>query len=522
MTRSRIVILIVLSVIVFYSNIWGVSIYILDESKNATCAKEMLNREDLIIPTFNGKLRTDKPPLHYYFMMTSYKVFGGATPFSARFFSALMGILTVLTVFFFSKSHVNEKTAFYSCLVLLSSFLISVQFHLAVPDPYLIFFLTLGCFLLYEASKNSNNLFMIGGYLSLSLAFLSKGPISVVLPALGILIFLIFSRKFNWNQIKSFQPWFGILIVFCVVSPWYYLVGAKTDGRWLEEFFLKHNVERFTSTMEGHGGFPLSALVIAIAALLPFSIFLPQGIKIVWKSRFSNQVLFYCLSIGSGVIIFFLFSQTILPSYISPSLPFLAIVIGNYLSSLENSLSKNTSTFISFILGIIITILLPVAGYIGIKQDQSINDLTHHALWLILPAVGMTLAFYFYQKDKIAKSILSMSLGFILTFQCIIYLVLPDLDKSNPIQNSRPIIKRNKGDTYYFGRMNAGFVFYDKETIPELDSAQIVNKVRSGNEFLLITRKDRLKYLGEIEGLKEVFRQKDLFENHTTIIFKSN
>ncbi len=69
-------------------------IYILDEAKNAQCAREMLQRGDFIVPTFNGELRVDKPPLHYFFMMAAYKMFG-INEFAARFFSVIMGLLTI-------------------------------------------------------------------------------------------------------------------------------------------------------------------------------------------------------------------------------------------------------------------------------------------------------------------------------------------------------------------------------------------------------------------------------------------
>src|SRR3982751_4269775 len=59
-------------------------IYILDEARNAQCAKEMMERNDWIVPTFNGELRPHKPPLHYYFMQIAYQTFG-MNAFAARF-----------------------------------------------------------------------------------------------------------------------------------------------------------------------------------------------------------------------------------------------------------------------------------------------------------------------------------------------------------------------------------------------------------------------------------------------------
>src|SRR6478752_9922944 len=96
--NKNLLILLAVSVVVFFANIGGTSIYVLDEAKNAGCAMEMYQRGDWVVPTFNGVLRTDKPPLHYYFMKVAYGIFG-INSFSARVFSSLMGIFTVLSVF---------------------------------------------------------------------------------------------------------------------------------------------------------------------------------------------------------------------------------------------------------------------------------------------------------------------------------------------------------------------------------------------------------------------------------------
>ena len=88
---KKLVLLILLALFLYGANFWGISVYVLDEAKNSACAMEMYDRNDWIVPTFNDELRTDKPPLHYYFMRTGYALFG-VSPFSARFFSVLAGV----------------------------------------------------------------------------------------------------------------------------------------------------------------------------------------------------------------------------------------------------------------------------------------------------------------------------------------------------------------------------------------------------------------------------------------------
>lgn len=65
--RNKALILFFLSLTLLLLNLDKPMIYILDEAKNAECAREMLVSGNYVVPYFNGQLRTDKPPLHYFF-----------------------------------------------------------------------------------------------------------------------------------------------------------------------------------------------------------------------------------------------------------------------------------------------------------------------------------------------------------------------------------------------------------------------------------------------------------------------
>ncbi len=109
-STKALILVIVLSVVIFFSFLGGTSVFQVAEARNAECAREMLERNDWIVPTFNGELRTDKPVLEYYGMMVAYKV-GGTNEASARFPSALCGVLLVLATFLIVKRHINLKAA---------------------------------------------------------------------------------------------------------------------------------------------------------------------------------------------------------------------------------------------------------------------------------------------------------------------------------------------------------------------------------------------------------------------------
>ena len=203
-----------------------------------------------VVPTFNGELRTDKPPLHYFLMILAYKVFG-MNEFAARFFSAFFGACTVVITYLFARSYLGQAVARWTVAVLLSSLHFTLQFHLAVPDPYLIFFITAAAMFFYLFHDQCKRAWLFLFYLFLGLGTLAKGPVAILLPGLGLIFFLIGTRGLRWSFIAAMQPLTGAIIVAITVLPWYLLVHHQTGGAWTEGFFLRHNVGRFTDTMEG-------------------------------------------------------------------------------------------------------------------------------------------------------------------------------------------------------------------------------------------------------------------------------
>ena len=91
-----------------------------DEYKYAQAAREMFVGGNYWFPTFNGSFFVDKPPMQYFFMMLGFKFFG-INAFGARFFSALLGCLTVFITYKFSQDYFGKKTARTTLIVMVSA-----------------------------------------------------------------------------------------------------------------------------------------------------------------------------------------------------------------------------------------------------------------------------------------------------------------------------------------------------------------------------------------------------------------
>lgn len=511
--------LILLSLLVYGANIWGTSVYVLDEAKNAGCAMEMYQRGDWVVPTFNNELRTDKPPLHYFFMKVAYAV-GGVTPFAARLFSVFAGVCLVAFVYLITKQSLGDAVAFWASLILIASIQLGMQFHLAVPDPYLIFFLTMGVLCFYQAEQTHKGVWYLTGYAAVSLATLAKGPVAVVFSGLMVLLFLWSQGRLSWRMLWDIKLPHGVLIFCLLVLPWYIWVGIATDGVWLEKFFLQHNVGRFTATMEGHGGFPLASFVIIVAALIPFSFFAPQAIRYAWQNRRTQPLLALCL-IGVAVVgVFFAFSRTILPSYPEPAVPFFAILLASYFVHAMRTGEGGRSWLWSAGIYAVIACAIPVAGYLALQQDASLQPMAGVAGYCIILSAGGIFGVYWIYKKQRQRALTGYAVSVTVFLLIFFYIILPRMDDYNPVVQGLHHVNP-RAQIVAYRKLNPAFIFALKTPIPvckETDALQQYVTPKVG--CYVLTQRRYIQELQQAVGAKVVYQGKDLFESRTTVVME--
>ncbi|PMD97360.1 phospholipid carrier-dependent glycosyltransferase [Siphonobacter sp. BAB-5405] len=519
LTRSESLLLLGLFIFLFFS--LGTSqlmLYSLDEAKNAECAREMYERQDWVVPTFNGQLRTDKPPLHYWVMMGSYALFG-VSEFSARLGSILCGMGTILLIFAFAWRNFNPRVAWISALVLLASLHVGVQFRMAVPDPYLVFFLTLAWVSFYgwyQQRQKTLNLAIF--YTSLGMGVLAKGPVALVLIFTAIGLFLLFQGTFRKAFRLGLVP--GLVWTLLLALPWYLRVHEATSGAWTEGFFLKHNLERFQAPMEGHGGFFLITPLYVLIGLLPFSIFIPQAFVRAWKHRKEVPVLALGLSIAIVVIGFFSFSGTKLFNYTVPSYPFVAVLIAAFLDSVldqEMAWKKLRPSLITY--GVLAA-LLPIAFYLGLRLDPVVSHLAGWAIIFLTFPLGAAAAWCRFRHGEFSRTMLALAGSFVVTAVLFFQLAYPIIDRENPVNQTISSINPEEKVIAY-KQFNPAYVFYLNRSVDVVNTPEALAEVlRAEGSVVVISRTEFLPELSTFSQLKELTRKRDLFETPTTILFR--
>ncbi|UOB16709.1 ArnT family glycosyltransferase [Abyssalbus ytuae] len=502
-------------------NIFGYPIYILDEAKNTEAAREMLVNSNFIVPTFNNNLRTDKPPLHYFFMMLSYKIFG-VGPLGARFFSAVFGALTIASTFYFTKKFEGTKAAYITVFILWSSVFFIQEFHLAVPDPYLIFFLSFSFFNFFNFHLTKKNKSLIISYISLALAVMAKGPFSLALFGLVVILFLIFTKQFNYKSIISHKPFLATFIILIICLPWYYKVHIETNGEWTKGFFLDHNLNRFGNEKEGHGGLFIITWLYVILGLMPFSFFIIQALAFGYKKRKEKEFILFCLIIALVIIGIFSISGTKLPNYPMPSFPFIAVLIAFYFVEIYKRGKVTSGLKWSFIFLVFISVILPVGGFIALTLEKQLNEVRFFSLTLSVVTIGTILSFLKFKKVELKKSFIYLSLSWASLSIILFGIVFPQITSQSPVSMAKKIIPPHS-DIIVYKRMDSAFPINFQRTFFITDSLDIVLEFLSKKPqgYVITNAKKAETELNNVEGLKLtlLLRQKALFENHVTLIY---
>ena len=324
-----------------------------DEPKNAACSLAMLDSHDWVVPTFNGRLRVEKPPLVNWIQLAGFTVCG-RNETGARLGSALLTVGTCLLTWQIGTTLLGPAVGLLGGLAMATCVWTAVGGRAATPDAPLLFFTTLAAYLFVRGAGIRAG--AGGGVPTLSLwpavgigvacgaATLAKGPIGLVLPLLTFLVFTAWRRQscpeVGWMAaISGIRPLTIVLAATVVAAPWYAWVTLRTDGEWLRGFLFVHNIGRFASTMEGHSGSILYYPTVVAVGLFPWSIVLAAMLAhaaCILRAPAADgrheplQLLTCWVVVWIGA---FSCAGTKLPGYVWPAYPALAIATGLFLAN---------------------------------------------------------------------------------------------------------------------------------------------------------------------------------------------
>jgi 4-amino-4-deoxy-L-arabinose transferase-like glycosyltransferase len=296
------------------------------EARYGLIAREMLTGGDWVQPHLNGVRYYEKPPLLYWSLAASYRLFGQSEAV-ARLPSAAAYVATVAVTFFLAGELLGASAAPLAALVFATSagpFLFGRFLNI---DTLFVFWLTVSLLGLVLTARGRRGplgpLLFWGG---LSLAGLTKGLAGLVFPLGTAATYALFADA--RRLVRDLRPRLGGVIVALVLVPWH-LILAVRDPDFVRFYLLNEHVLRFFNAREPIDYTPMSIGGFWLATalwFLPWSLFLPPALA----SPDVRKNLALPLVWSAWVLVFFTASAARLERYALPAFPALAVVVAAY------------------------------------------------------------------------------------------------------------------------------------------------------------------------------------------------
>lgn len=318
------------------------------EPREAVVALSMLDKGNWILPVNNGVDMAYKPPLFHWCIAAVSTVVGGISEYTSRMPSALSLALMVMAGFAFYARRRGTEVAFLMGLITLTNFEVHRAGVACRVDMLLAALMVLALYQLYRWGEKQLQGIPWTAILCLSGAFLTKGPVGIVLPPLVVAVFLLI-RGMKFSKIFFSFLWVGL--ASCILPFIWYWAAYRQGGDEFLQLVLEENVLRFLGKMSypSHENPAYYNVYMLLAGYAPYTLLVLislftlryRGLKgskpAEWWKRFTEYIknmddtrLFSLLSIVI-IFVFYCIPKSKRSVYLLPIYPFIAYFLAEYL-----------------------------------------------------------------------------------------------------------------------------------------------------------------------------------------------
>ena len=236
--------LLVLGVFLF-ATIWGGASFGLQDNNEglyAECAREMMESGDWIVPHLNYNPYLEKPPLLYWCVAASFKVFG-IHEWAVRLVPVLFFAGTLAAMAALGALAKRPWAAVATALMLITAGGFLVMSRSLLFDVPLTCVLSWAMVALFAWMRSGRRRMILSFHALLALGVLTKGPVILVLAG-GTAVFAVAWMRRSLKEVIRISDPVAIAVFFLIATPWHVLTAIREPGfAWF--YFINEHVLRF-------------------------------------------------------------------------------------------------------------------------------------------------------------------------------------------------------------------------------------------------------------------------------------
>ncbi|PXW95804.1 4-amino-4-deoxy-L-arabinose transferase-like glycosyltransferase [Sphaerotilus hippei] len=367
--------------IVALLRIGAAPLFDVDEGAFSEATREMLASGDWGHTTLNGEPRFDKPILIYWLQAASVAVFG-LGELALRLPSALATWGWALALVLFAWPRWGAAAAVAAGSVLGTSVGVLLIGRAATADAVLNLWLTLAALDLWRHLEGEGDRGALRrAALWIGLGVLTKGPVAIIVPGAAWLLWTLCAGRAAWlaraRALLGDAPAWVILLL--VALPWYVYALDRHGMAFIDGFFVRHNLQRYGGTLEGHGGSIGYYALMMPLLLMPWSVLL-LPVLAGWRRWWAEPAARFLLLWAGFVLVFFSLSGTKLPHYALYGISPLALLAGRCCSELTGRADRRVLKAALGLCVMLLPLLAVLATAIVLRSLDGVKDALYRAL----------------------------------------------------------------------------------------------------------------------------------------------
>ncbi len=464
--RSNLITIILISALTLIPFIGLTDFNTKGEPREAIVAVTMLDTHNWILPQNNGDEFAYKPPMFHWLVATTSVVIGSVNEFSARFPSALAGVVLAVMTFCFFARRKNQHIALLTSVIMLTTFEVHRAATNCRVDMVLTLFIVLALYQLFRWTERDLRGIPIWAILWMGCGMLTKGPVAIILPCLISCVYLWIQGRHFW-----FVVWhFALIAMSAMILPclWYYAAWLQGGDKFLYLIY-EENVLRFLGKMpySSHENGAWYYPIILLSSAIPYTLICLMALFTIqreqwrklqvlqsawWKGlwehiRKMDRVELFSLLAIILIIGFYTIPKSKRGVYILPVYPFVAYFVARlieYLSAVRPRIVNFFGWVLATIVGIVfIGMIIIKSGFIPDNifhgrhateniamlhalADNSLMSSTN-SIFLIVCAIAIYL---YYSLFPLGRLIQNVAYNALLIFLLLDALLLPPLMSS--------------------------------------------------------------------------------------------
>ncbi len=479
-----------------------------DEARYTYVAQEMNDTGNWLVPQRNGKFYSHKPPLMFWLIkLGTYVTNGKFNGISGRLPSLLGGIIAMWALVMIACKWFDNRTAWWSLLIVSSSYLFWFKGGTGQIDMLLLGLEMVALYLLYSGDKNPVLWRSFLAFSFMGLAVLAKGPVGFIVPS-GI---YIFSNLVSGNK-KYILRWHWVWgTLLCLIWPGIWLLLAKihhAPSAYFNELLFAQNFGRFEGKFGGHYHAFYYYFKYLLIDFLPWIFFVPLSITVIIKEKIHIKELKMLGGWICFVLIFFSLCKGKRNLYILSVYPALSMIIAAAISKM-NSMSKkwikSTVSPLIVLMGLVSLLLFTAPFVYKIPEGTKVSAVPLRSLCFPLGLIfiaGIILLMIIYRKTSLSEQFFMSAVSvFIIAELYIGIFVFPAFnDVKTPVVLAAEVQKMTTPDQkLLIYRMNGEILAYYSHRRGERinDPVTLLREMKKNRKGIVVFKQKTWKTLPE-------------------------